>query len=314
MNQQHTAVGIDVAKDSFDLAVCGHTDGRTLPMNAAGFRQLRAVLRRIDNPLVVLEATGGYERRLANHLHDAGVPVSVVNPRQVRDFARAHNQLAKTDTLDARIIARFGQQMPVRRYARPTAAQERLKACIVRREQVLDMLIAERARLQQTDDRNACISLRRLIKVLEREQATLDAGIHELTEADETIRQRRDLLESVPGVGRQTAAMLIAMVPELGQVTRGQIARLIGVAPINRDSGLMRGHRTTGGGRANVRRAMYMPVLVAMRHNAVIRQFYERLCAAGKPKKVAIVAALRKLIIILNSMIRTSTVWNPRIA
>jgi transposase len=260
--------------------------------------------------LIVLEATGGYETALVGAVAAAGLPVAVVNPRQVRDFARATGQLAKTDALDAQVLALFAARVQPTPRAVPDAALQDLTALVARRRQLVEMLGAERNRLAIA--RPALRrSLRDHVRWLERQLTAVDSDLTTHIQASPIWRVQDDLLQSVPGVGPQTARLLLACLPELGTLTRQQIAALVGVAPLKRDSGQWRGRRTTWGGRAPVRVGLYMAALVAVRHNAVLRAFYQRLVTAGKPKKLALVATMRKLLTILNAMLHHQRAWAP---
>jgi len=261
----------------------------------------------------VLEATGGYELLCVAALAGAGLPVVVVNPRQVRDFARATGQLAKTDAIDADILALFAERVrPAVRALPDTAAQE-LEAVLARRRQLLDMLQAERNRLGQVFGRGKLPvkkSLKAHIAFLERELRLTNSTLGDLVRQSPGWRERDDLLQSVPAVGPVLSQTLIADLPELGQLSRRAIAKLVGIAPLSRDSGTLRGRRFVQGGRAPVRAVLYMAALVATKRNAVIRAFYQRLVQAGKPKKLALVACMRKLLTILNTMVRTGNRWD----
>jgi transposase len=257
--------------------------------------------------LIVLEATGGLEVRIAGALAAAGLPVAVVNPRQVRDFARATGKLAKTDRLDAEAIARFAEAVrPPVRPLQDTAGLT-FKALVARRRELVAMRVAEQNRLGATSTGRVRQSLLAVIEVLERQIAALD--IDRQVRDSPAWRAREDLLRSVPGVGPTTARTLIAELPELGELTRRCIAALVGVAPINRDSGQMRGRRTVWGGRSEVRATLYMATLAAVRANPTITGFYRRLRQAGKPGKVALTACMRKLVVILNAMLRERASW-----
>jgi transposase len=303
-------VGLDVAKATIDVAVVPQEDQWQADHSEAGLSALVLRIRGLAPTLVVLEATGGYETTLAGLLVEAGVPVAVVNPRQVRDFARAMGQLAKTDAIDARILATFAAKIQPAARPIPDAATQDLAALVTRRRQIVDMLGAERNRLPLA---RAPLrrSVRDHIRWLERQLAALDADIATLIRQSPVWRERDDLLRSVPGIGPQTASLLITHLPELGHLTRQQIAALVGIAPLNRDSGTHRGRRAIWGGRATVRAGLYMATLVATRYNVVIRAFYQRLVAAGKPKKLALVAAMRKLLTILNAMLHHHQPWTP---
>jgi transposase len=309
-------VGIDIAKRSFDAAFGVTTDVRTFSNDDDGHELLITALAEHKVELIVMEATGGLERDLACALQAAGFAVAVVNPRQARDFARALGRLAKTDRIDACALAALAQVL-VRHPERdkfvkalPTAEQQALHALVARRRQLVTMLVAERQRLGASHQA-ARPSIETLIKEIRRQIENVEAQL-----ASHIDRHHAELarqLASVRGIGPATAATLIADVPELGALTRREIAALIGLAPFNRDSGQMRGKRAIFGGRAEVRRTLYMATLAAIRFNRVIRQFYDRLVDAGKPKKVAIVACMRKLLTILNAMVRSGSSWDESV-
>jgi transposase len=302
-------VGIDVASNRLDVHVRPSGDRFTLPNEETGQRELVTRLQQLAPGLIVLEATGGYELSVTAALANAGLPVVVANPRQIRDFARATGKLAKTDTLDAEAIARFaeGVQPPVRPL--PTAQAQALGELITRRRQLLDMLLAEQNRHGQVGDRRLRQRIAAHITWLRQALTETDRDLDDAIRSSPIWRDKDDLLRSVPGVGDVTAHTLIAEVPELGSLGRRQIAALIGVAPLNRDSGTLRGRRMIAGGRPQVRRVLYMAALVAIRHNPAIAAFYARLTAAGRPKKVALVAAMRKLLTILNAILRERRPW-----
>lgn len=309
-------VGIDIAKLSFDAALGVTTDVRTFPNDDAGHEALITALAGQTVELIVMEATGGLERDLACALQAAGFAVAVVNPRQARDFARAMGYLAKTDRIDAHALAVLAQVLARHPEgdkfvkALPTAEQQALQALVARRRQLVTMLVAERQRLA-TSHKAARASIEALINAIRQQLDTVEAQLASHIDAHHAALAHQ--LASVRGIGPATIATLIADVPELGALSRREIAALIGLAPFNRDSGQMRGKRTIFGGRADVRRALYMATLAAIRFNRVIRQFYDRLVAAGKPKKVAIVACMRKLLTILNAMVRSGSSWNDSI-
>jgi transposase len=310
-------VGIDVAKAELVVSVLPSAERFTVANDDQGVGTLVDRLRSLSPQLVVLEATGGYELLAVASLATAALPVIVVNPRQVRDFAKATGQLAKTDRINADILARFADV--VRPALRPLAdadAQE-LEALLARRRQLLEMLQAERNRLGQvfgTGKRLVRKSLKAHITFLERELRMADTDLGAMIKQSPAWRERDELLQSVPGVGPVLSRTLLADLPELGRLSRRQIAKLVGVAPLSRDSGTMRGRRFVQGGRATVRGVLYMAALVATRRNAAIRTFYQRLVAAGKPKKLALVACMRKLLTMLNTIVRTHTRWNNEIA
>jgi transposase len=305
-----TFVGIDVAKDKLDVAVRPSAEQWVSPQTEEGLTTLVARLRALAPELVVLEATGGYELPVAAALGTAGVPVAVVNPRQVREFARGIGQLAKTDALDAAVLARFAAVVHPTPRPLPAAQAQDLSAFLARRRQLQAMLIAERQRLG-----TALVAVRphitRHIRFLEAELADLDRQLQAAVQASPLWRAQEDLLRSTPGIGPATALALLAEVPELGHLNRKKIAALVGVAPFPCDSGKLKGKRIVWGGRAHVRSALSMATLVAVRHNPLLRPFYQRLLAAGKPKKVALTACLHKLLTILNAMLRHRTRWSP---
>jgi transposase len=304
-----TVVGIDVAMHTLEVADTSSNKVRSYTHDEPGLQRLVNDLQALTPQQVVMEATGGLERRLAQTLHHAGFNVAVVNPRQIRDFARAFNQLAKTDAIDARVIARFGQVVGPRPMAAPNASALHLQALVARRRQIIHSRVAEANRLARTDDPIAREMIQAVLDLYDHQCAEVETRIVEIMQRDEAMKQRHELLRSTPGVGPATAGVLIAELPELGRLNRQQIAKLVGLAPINRDSGLMRGKRTTGGGRVTVRNALYMAALVGTRRNPVISAFYRRLLANGKSKMVALVACMRKLLLILNTMLRTHQPW-----
>ena len=306
-------VGIDVSKARLDVGVRPSDERTSVPYDAPGIATLLVQLTQLQPTRIVMEATGGLERPLVRALVDAALPVIVVNPRQVRDFAKATGQLAKTDTLDAQVLARFAEVIQPSLRVIPDAQTQELAALLARRRQVLAMQGAEQHRLDRAPDR-----VRKRIEVhvrwLRDELARLDADLDDLIQQSPVWRAREELLQGVPGIGPVMSRTVLAELPELGLLNRKQIAALVGVAPFNRDSGRLRGHRTIWGGRASVRRALYMAALVATRWNPVIRVFYQRLRAAGKAPKVALVAAMRKLLTMLNAMVHAGTPWQPVVA
>lgn len=310
MSREPIYVGIDVAKARLDVAVRPDGDTWQATNDASGITALVARLDHLRPTLIVLEATGGYERPVAASLVAAALPVAVVNPRQIRDFAKATGKLAKTDTLDAHVLAHFAAAVRPAPRPPPDADTQALAAILARRRQLIAMLTAEQNRLH-----TAPTAIRERIGAhiawLAAELKEIDAELARAIADDPTWRERDALLRSVPGVGPVLAVTLLAELPQLGTLTRHQVAALAGVAPLNRDSGTRRGIRTVWGGRARVRGALYMAALVATRYNPVIRAFYDRLCAAGKPKKVALTACMRKLLTILNALLAHRTPWNP---
>jgi transposase len=308
MTATTTFVGIDVAKAYLDLAVRPAGGHQRVPHDEAGIAQLVARLQALRPELVVLEATGGLEAPLAAALAAAGLAVAVVNPRQVRDFAKAVGQLAKTDALDAQLLARFAEVVRPEPRPLPDAEAQALSALLARRQQVIAMLVAEQQRLPTT-----LPALRPRVEAhitwLRQERDDLDRELRRRIRASPAWREDDDLLQSVPGSGPVLATTLIAEVPELGRLNRKQIAALIGVAPLNCESGILRGRRIIWGGRARVRAALWMGALVAVQRNPVIRAFYARLLAAGKPKKVALTACMHQLLLILNALLRQRVRW-----
>lgn len=311
-HDNNRCVGIDVSKHKLDVASTDTPSVQTFEYTSAGLKRLLTCLQENKPALVCLEATGGLERQLLDLLHQHEIPVAVVNPRQIRDFARAAGQLAKTDQIDARIIARFAQVMQPR--TTPPLSQNRREMLdlTARARQVTKLLVQEKNRLATTVCKAIQKMIRQAIRLFEKQLQDLRQRQRELIEADEAAQTKAGIIASVPGLGPATVSVLIAEVPELGELNRQQIARLIGVAPTNRDSGTMRGKRTTGGGRVTVRNALYMPTVVAKQHNPKIKAFYDRLVAAGKPKMVALIACMRKLLTILNVMIRDGKSWNTQ--
>lgn len=310
-------VGIDVSKADFVVAREGVAGSKTYPNSERGCRDLLKDLEGSSLEIVVLEATGGYERTLSAVLGGVGLPVAVVNPRQVRDFAKATGQLAKTDQLDAHVLADFAAR--VRPEVRPLASEEQedLRELLTRQQQLIQMIQAEHSRLLQATGKGRQ-GLRKRIKkhisFLELELKLLDSDMDDMLKQSPIWREKDDLLQSVPGIGDRTAHILLGFLPELGTVSAGEIARLAGLAPLNKDSGTMRGKRRIGGGRTKVRAVLYMATLVATRFNPVVRGWYQRLIATGKPKKVALVACMRKLLVVLNAMVRTRTRWQAQVA
>ena len=290
----------------------GEVEWRSLNTEA-GVEDVAGRLKDLDPDLVVLEATGGMESSVASGLAIQGVPVAVVNPRQVRDFAKSIGRLAKTDALDARVLAHFAEAVKPEPRPLPDEQARQLSALLSRRRQITEMLTAERNRLQSADS-----TVRRRLKVhirwLERELSDIDDDLNTAIKESLLWRVKDDILKSVPGIGPVVSITLLSELPELGQLNRKQIVALAGVAPLNRDSGTLSGRRTVWGGRSRVRAVLYMAALVASRYNPVIRDFYTRLCAAGKPKKVALTACMRKLLLILNNMVKNEEKWNASVA
>jgi transposase len=302
-------VGIDVSKARLDVAMRPSDEIESVSNDGAGIDSLVKRLKEIGPALIVLEATGGFERQVLRAVASAELPVVAINPRQVRDFAKATGQLAKTDRIDAMILAHFAQA--VRPDVRPLPDQVtlELRALVARRRQITEMIVAENNRLS-----SASKTLRKRIEAhigwLQRELERADHDLDQAIRQSPIWQENQDLLKSVPGIGPIVSRTLLAELPELGELNRREIAALVGVAPFNRDSGHWKGRRAIWGGRASVRAALYMAALVASRRNAVIRVLYQRLLKAGKARKVALVACMRKLLTILNAMIKHKTRWS----
>jgi len=301
-------VGVDVSKATLDVAIWEAEQSWQVRNDSAGIRKLIGRLQELEVSLVVIEATGGYEKLVVAELVLSKLPACVVNPKRVRDFARSAGQLAKTDKIDAHILAQFAQA--VRPTPRPlrTEEEERLSALVSRRRQVIDMLTAEKNRLA-TAHLATRKRMEKHIEWLQQELADIESEIDQFIQDTPLWKQKDELLRTVPGIGEVTAYTLLADLPELGTLDRQEIAALVGVAPLNKDSGVKRGKRRVFGGRQTVRNVLYMAALSAARFNPKIKAFYERLIKAGKEKKVAIVACMRKLLIILNAIIRHQRPW-----
>lgn len=314
-------IGIDVAQSDLVVAREGVAGSKTYSNTERGHRDL---LRDLDREaksgspaeLIVIEATGGYQREVVAALGGHGLPVVVINPRQVRDFARSTGQLAKTDQLDAHVLADFASRIKPELRPLPSEEQEELRDFLTRREQLIQMLVAEKNRLLQAMGKrlqHRRKEIKKHIDFLEREMKMLDSDLDDTLKKSPLWRENDDLIQSVPGIGKQSARALIGLLPELGTVSGGQITKLAGLAPFNRDSGTMRGQRHIGGGRSKVRAVLYMATMSAIRHNPQIKDFYQRLVKAGKPKMVAMVACMRKILVTLNAMLKAKTRWQAQI-
>ncbi len=308
-------IGIDVSKATLDVAVQPSGAQWSVANRAAPIEALVEQLTAVGPERIVVEASGSYEAPLVAALASAQLPVVVVNPRQVRDFARATGQLAKTDRIDAQVLARFGEAIRPELRPLPDATTRAVRALVSRRRQLQDMLTAEQHRLVTAAVQDAPEPLRdqlaEHIQWLRQQLAEVDDDLQRLMQASPVWRAREDLLRTIPGIGPVTSATLLSHLPELGQLDRKAIAKLVGVAPLNHDSGTLHGRRRIWGGRAAVRAVLYMAALVATRHNPSIRRFYERLRAAGKPGKVALVACAHKLLLLCNSVLRSGIPWRP---
>jgi transposase len=305
-------VGIDVSKNSFDACVLPSNKFFKLKQDDSGRNEFMSHLPSPGTCLIAVEATGGYERRLVTDLANAGHRVAVVNPRQVRNFAKGVGILAKTDRIDASVLARFAQDVQPRCLGQTPEKQGELEQLVVRRRQLVTLRIAEKNRTETITAKPVRKSLQQTIDHLNKQIRRLDNEILALVQSHDEWRDKANLVQSVPGIGPVAGASLVAELPELGQLNRQQIASLVGVAPLNRDSGRFRGQRMIWGGRASVRSVLYMAALTARRCNPVIRAFANRLAAAGKKAKVILTACMRKLLVILNTMVKNKTLWNPQ--
>ena len=302
-------IGIDVSKDRLDVHLRPEGKAFAVPRDSEGIEALAVRLQELGPELVVLEATGGFETVVAAGLAAVGLPLAVVNPRQIRDFARAVGRLAKTDPLDAAIIAHFAEAVRPQARALPNEAARALGELVARRRQIVEMMVAERNRRRQLIQPKTIRTVERVLAILQAQLSEIESEIDDAIRATPAWRAKEDLLTSVPGIGPKIARTLIAELPELGQIDRRKLAALAGLAPFNRDSGSRRGRRSIAGGRGPVRSALFMAVLVSIRRKLPLAQTYHRLVASGKPAKVAIVACMRKLLGILNAILRDQTPW-----
>lgn len=311
MNNPDSFLGIDIAKDWLDVA---WLSGQTLRIDYTDEAVAGLTERLLADPpsLVVMEATGGLETAVASALAAAGLPVAVVNPRQVRDYAKARGRLAKTDRIDALILAAFAAAIRPQVRELPDEHTRALGELLARRRQLVEMRVQEKLRIQRASALQKA-SLREHIAWLDERISRLDIDLTHALRTSDAWRDKDDLLKAIPGVGSLTRATLVALLPELGTLTRRQIAALVGVAPFNRDSGKHQGDRVIWGGRAQVRRTLYMAAVSAMRCNPVIRAFYKHLRSQGKPAKVALTACMRKLLVIMNAMLKHHSPWSPEL-
>ena len=296
-------VGIDVSKDKLDVAVWGEKHGWEVANSKRGIARLTKQMLTLNPKLIVVEATGGYEEGVVMAMFEAGLPVALVSPQRVRQYARAKGLLAKTDQIDAQVLADFGKKLQPRLFVGKSEERRRLSALLGRRKQLNEMLQAEKNR-QRTQDLSLQQSLKRTLRYLKTELGVIDQEIEQFLQDHQELEEQEKLLRSAKSIGRVTAATLLADLPELGQLDRKEIAALVGVAPMNRDSGRKRGHRKTQGGRPEVRSALYMSALTGIRYNPILKAQYEHLVKRGKEKKVAITACMRKMLTILNAMMR----------
>jgi transposase len=309
-----TVVGIDVAKDRLDVCVRPGNESFVIARSGAGIEDLVERLQKLSPRIVAIEATGGFETVVAAGLAAAALPVVVVNPAQVRAFAQALGKRAKTDPIDAAVIAHFAEATKVEPRPLPDAMTRLLADLVARRRQTVEMMAAEGQRGRRLTHKRLQNSIARLRKALEKELAELDSEIGDHVRGSPVWAEKEELLASVPGVGPVVARTLIGELPELGSLDRRKVAALVGLAPWTRQSGQWRGKSFIGGGRKSVRTALFMAAMVASRHNPVLKQFRDKLVAAGKPKLVAIIAVARKLLIILNAILRDKTPWQPKTA
>ena len=307
MSATDRTLGIDVSKHQLDIHLQPDNTTWQVPNDAEGVGRLTAQVVQLRPARIVVESTGGYERPVLYGMLAAQLPVAMVNPRPVRDFARAMGLLAKTDRIDAKVLALFARHVPTRLTVAPSQHQQALKQLVARRRQLVEQVVTQRGQLEHVELPVVRESIQRTITHLQTETAAIESMIQQLIDQDKPLKQREAKLRSVEGVGPTTARVLVTELPELGRIGRRQIAALVGVAPYNDDSGQHRGRRRVRGGRATVRRALYMATLVATRHNPVIREYYQHLQQQGKAKKVALVACMRKLLIRLNALMTETT-------
>lgn len=302
-------IGVDVSKEKLDVCVLPGGELQEFTNDRAGLVSLVAYLSQRSSPTIVIEATGGYERAALLAMQEAGLRVTLVNPRQVRDFAKGIGQLAKTDRLDAVVLARFAHLVTPEPTEKISAKQRELDALVTRRRQLLDVRVAEQNRVELASDRFIQKTFRRVLQTIDREIKAVEDRLAKLLESDDEWKAKLEVLLSAPGVGKTTGATLLAELPELGRLNRQQIASLVGVAPYCHDSGRFQGKRAIWGGRRNLRSVLYMAALSARRCNPVIKAFAARLAAAGKSFKAIQVACIRKLLVILNTMVKNQTPW-----
>jgi len=306
-------VGIDIAKNTYEVAFGVGGDIVSFDYDAKGFQQLRSRLGDFGRCLMVVEASGSLQRRLVADLLDEGFAVAVVNPRQVRDFAKGHGLLAKTDRLDAAVLARFARDVQPRTVSKTSENQAELVQLLARRRQLLELQTMESNRLPMATSKLTRRSLQRVLKLLEQQIERLNHAIAELIQSHDDYRDQDQILQSVPGLGPVTSSTLLGELPELGKLNRQEISALVGVAPFNHDTGTLKGRRCIWGGRSTVRAVLYMAAFSARRCNPVIRAFADRLTKRGKPFKVVLTACMRKLLVILNTLVRNKTLWQPKI-
>jgi transposase len=313
MQQQSSFVGIDVSKNTLDVHALPEDKRYSYSYEPQKIKALIRKLKQLKPALIVLEATGGYELAVASKLAEAKLPVAVVNPRQIRDYAKAIGKLAKTDAIDAYVIARFAKDVRPEIRQQLTLKEQQLKELIMRRQQLIDMRTAEKNRLSRVSSQQILEGIKKIIKTLDEQIKALDDQLKREVKGNPSWDRKVELITSVPGIGTKTAHTLLFCLPELGNLNRRQTAALVGVAPMNRDSGMMRGKRSIAGGRAVVRKILHMPTLsAATRWNKKLIGYYEQLLAKGKKHKVALTACMRKLVITLNAMLKNNQVYDPK--
>ena len=308
MNNEKCYIGIDVSKAILDIYILPKKIHLQFENNAKGVVKLIKKLKSFPDCLVVMESTGGYEKLSAYELAKENIPTAIINPRQIRDFAKALGKLAKTDRIDAEVIAIFAEKMQPKSNVVFDENQQKLAEYNARRRQLIDMIAMEKNRLDKVS-KEMKKSIQHVIKLLEKELEKINEFLSKSIQCNDEYKRRDALLQTIKGVGPVVSASVIADLPELGSLNSKAISALAGLAPLNRDSGTLRGKRTIWGGRATVRRILYMAALVAIKHNATVKAFYTRLCAAGKMKKVAITACMHKLLIIMNAMVKNDQPW-----
>jgi transposase len=311
-----TIIGIDVAKDKLDIVILPEHSHHVVSNEHKAIRafinkNLMKTYSINQIEIAVMESTGGYEKRVAKLLTQAGVPIHIAHPSQVFYFAKSKKLFAKTDKIDATILANFGKEVEIKPTSLPSEKDQGFKELSTRQEQLTQSLVVEKCRLKDHLSSETKRSIGRMIKQIERELDLIAEKIKEHIEGDEVKKQQANLLKTFKGIGEKTAHTLVACLPELGKLTRSEIAAMVGVAPMNQDSGATQGYRAIQGGRFHVRKALYMPALTAIKYNSRMREYYERLIAKGKKEKVAIVAVMRKMIITLNAMLKNNESWNP---
>jgi transposase len=297
-------VGIDIAQERLDVHVLPQGDAFKYQNDANGIERLVIHLQKVAPTVIVVEASGGFEISLAAELGAANLPLAIVNPRQVRDFARGIGKLAKTDAIDAYVLANFAQTNKIEPRPLPSEEEQLIKDLVRRRQQLISLRATEKNRLHRVRSKPVRESILVVIQTLDEQIRNIDRDLDNILRSSPLWREKEDLLKSFSGVGPVTARTLLALLPELGKANRQQIAALVGLAPLNRDSGKMRGKRMIAGGRTDVRNALYMAAVSASKHNSTIKAFYERLRQAGKPAKVALTACMRRMLVILNAMIK----------